>query len=75
MKKKNEIGASLVEYTLLVALISVISMSGVTAFGEQVNDKLEKNASLVLLAGADTGISGCGPLQSPEECELEEEQD
>lgn len=67
-KKKSEIGASLIEYTLLVALISVVSMSGITVFGEQVDDKLKANAEHILKAGNDSNTPGCGTIYNPTPC-------
>ena len=36
---KSELGASLVEYALLVALIAVVCIVGITFLGNQANDK------------------------------------
>ena len=36
---KSELGASLVEYALLVALIAVVCIVGITVLGNRANDK------------------------------------
>lgn len=62
MKKfKNERGAGLIEYTLLVSLVAVASLSAVTAFGEQMSNKIDLNAMQIELAG-DSTIAGCGVM-------------
>jgi len=56
--KKNEKGASLVEYALLVALIAIAAIAGINTLGEKVsntfddiNEKLDVN-----LAETDGGV-------------------
>jgi Flp pilus assembly pilin Flp len=49
-KKQNQRGASLVEYSLLVALIAVVAIGGVRSFGESVEAKID-TAGRELLAG------------------------
>ena len=39
---KNERGASLVEYALLVALIAVVCIAAVTTLGENASDKFSE---------------------------------
>lgn len=43
--KKNEKGASLVEYALLVALIAIIAIAAVQALGNRVSNKYSQTAS------------------------------
>lgn len=40
--KKDEKGASLVEYALLVALIAVVAIAGVTLVGQSVSSKFSE---------------------------------
>ena len=42
---KSEIGASLVEYALLVALIAVVCIVGITLLGGRANDKFSSVGS------------------------------
>ena len=42
---KTELGASLVEYALLVALIAVVCIVGITFLGNQANDKFSSIGS------------------------------
>ena len=42
---KTELGASLVEYALLVALIAVVCIVGITFLGNQANDKFSNIGS------------------------------
>lgn len=56
-KKKKELGASLVEYGLLVALIAVMSIAAVKGLGQNIN-KQAKKVSLELDSGAG---NGCDP--------------
>ena len=42
---KSEIGASLVEYALLVALIAVVCIVGITLLGTRANDKFSSVGS------------------------------
>ena len=42
---KSELGASLVEYALLVALIAVVCIVGITFLGNQANDKFSNVGS------------------------------
>jgi len=37
--RKDEVGASLVEYALLVALIAIVCIAGVTALGTSISSK------------------------------------
>lgn len=43
--KKNDKGASLVEYALLVALIAVVALAAVTALGHRVSEKFSQTDS------------------------------
>lgn len=45
--RKNERGASLVEYALLVALIAVVCVAAVTIFGTRTGDSLNSTASKI----------------------------
>lgn len=45
--KRNQRGASLVEYALLVALISVVAITGITALGTKANSKLDSVATQI----------------------------
>ena len=42
---KSELGASLVEYALLVALIAVFCILGITFLGGSINDKFDEVGS------------------------------
>ena len=42
---KDEVGASLVEYALLVALIAVVCIAAVTMIGREANDKFSEVGS------------------------------
>ena len=42
---KSELGASLVEYALLVALIAVVCIVGITFLGTEANDKFSNIGS------------------------------
>ena len=48
-KSKKELAASLVEYGLLVALISVIAMGAVKMFGESVSASFSYSTSALTL--------------------------
>ena len=41
MRRKNEAGASLIEYALLIALVAIISVAGVRRFGVSVGKGYE----------------------------------
>ena len=45
---KNERGASLVEYALLVALIAVVLVGAVTLLGETANDSFQGSSSSIV---------------------------
>ncbi len=45
IKAKSELGASLVEYALLVALIAVVCIVGITFLGGRANDKFSSTGS------------------------------
>lgn len=45
--KRNQRGASLVEYALLVALISVAAITGITALGTKANSRLDSVATQI----------------------------
>jgi len=47
-KKINERGAALVEYALLVALITVVAIGAVRYFGEKVRDSFLDTAQIVV---------------------------
>ena len=48
---KDESGASLVEYGLLVALIAVVCILAITALGTSISGKLDEAATAVTNAG------------------------
>ena len=45
IEKKNEKGASLVEYALLVALIAIVALTALTTLGREVNSKFSEIGS------------------------------
>ncbi len=46
-KKKEEEGASLVEYALLVALIAIICIAGLTTLGGSISEKFSDLGSIL----------------------------
>jgi Flp pilus assembly pilin Flp len=56
----QEAGASLVEYALLVALISSVSIGAITQLGGAATDTLQ-TAALVLDGGTASGAETTGP--------------
>jgi Flp pilus assembly pilin Flp len=48
---KREAGASLIEYALLVALISLVGLAGIRAMGNKSFDALDKTANDGFAAG------------------------
>ena len=61
-KVKRQRGASLVEYTLLVALVAVITIGGVRRLGENISENIER--SRIQISGASSlpclpGFPGC----------------
>ena len=49
---KDEEGASMAEYALLVALIALVVIAGATILGIAVNDKIAATGNLVTAAGS-----------------------
>jgi pilus assembly protein Flp/PilA len=49
---KDERGASLVEYALLVALIAVVCILAITFLGEEASEKFESVGSAISSAGS-----------------------
>ena len=49
--RRTERGASLVEYALLVALISLACLAAVTSFGGATGNSLNRSASMITNAG------------------------
>jgi pilus assembly protein Flp/PilA len=49
---KDEEGASLVEYILLVALIAVVCIAAVTLLGKSAADRFDKTATSINSAGS-----------------------
>jgi pilus assembly protein Flp/PilA len=49
---KDEQGASMPEYALLVALIAVVVIAGATILGQAVNDKIAATGNAVTGAGS-----------------------
>lgn len=47
IKKGKIIGASLVEYCILIGLITVIALGAVTLFGESVSDSFSNSSSTI----------------------------
>ena len=56
----QEAGASLVEYSLLVALVSTVSLGAITQLGGAAADSLQ-TAALVLDGGTASGAEARGP--------------
>lgn len=48
---RDERGASLVEYTLMLSLILLVALASVSAFGSSVGDSVDDSASRVVAAG------------------------
>jgi pilus assembly protein Flp/PilA len=48
---KDEQGASMPEYALLVALIAIVVIAGATILGQAVNDKIAATGDAVTSAG------------------------
>jgi Flp pilus assembly pilin Flp len=44
---RDEVGASVVEYTLLVALVALVCFAAVTFFGGSVSDRLASSGSTI----------------------------
>jgi Flp pilus assembly pilin Flp len=57
--KRNERGASLVEYALLVALIAVVCIGAVTYFGGSNNGGLGRSSDCIRSAYAGTTDASC----------------
>ena len=49
--QRDDRGASLVEYALLVALIAIVCISAVTYFGEATSSSIDDSASQLQVAG------------------------
>jgi pilus assembly protein Flp/PilA len=46
-EEKNELGASLVEYALLVALVAVIAIGGMTFLGQKVSEQFSEIGDVI----------------------------
>lgn len=49
---RNERGASLVEYALLIALIALALFTAVGSLGDQVNDRFDSGTNMLSVANA-----------------------
>lgn len=54
LHRKKQLGASLVEYVLLLALVCIVTAGAITKLGREVRDSLYNTADLV----ADPSIAG-----------------
>jgi Flp pilus assembly pilin Flp len=50
-EKKRERGAGLVEYTILVALLAMVSLGAVKVFGIAISDSLTSSRNAIAAAG------------------------
>ena len=60
MHKRNQKGASLVEYGILVALIAVVSIAAVRTVGQTTSEELGCAAEAIGGSGACAGNAGSG---------------
>ena len=51
---KDEEGATMPEYALMVALIAIVCIFAVTAIGNQASDKFDEVATAIETAGSET---------------------
>lgn len=58
----NERGASLVEYAMLMALITAVCIGAVTFFGQAVDTKTGQNSACI---GTAMGVAGGGTCTTP----------
>lgn len=59
-RRRNERGASLVEYALLLALIAVVVMGAVSFFGNSTEGNFAKSKSCIEVAYGGDVPAGCG---------------
>ena len=59
----KETGASMVEYTLLIALIAAVAIASLTFLGQKADESVCKTGKAIASAGAAPDVDNCTPAE------------